>query len=176
MFPVLSSKAQDSIRQISDAIHNRIHVRIAPISIVRLLTRTVLSWLEPVRGSERAAQRLARSVAIVIGIALSMQSTAIGEGVIRPIQSLKEIAAYQLPIKQEACHNEIVHRESSWRAHVRNGSHVGYYQGRTKYLINKPDDVQFYWYWHYVSNRYGVDDEVPDYCSALNHLKRNGWQ
>jgi len=176
VFPVLSSKAVDFTRQISDAFHNSINVRIVIIGIVRLLTRAVLSWLEPFRGSERAASRIARSVAIVIGIALSMQSTAVGVGVIPAIQSLKQLAAYQLPIKQEACHNEIVHRESSWRAHVRNGSHVGYYQGRSNYLINKPDDVQFYWYWHYVANRYGVDDEVPNYCNALNHLKRKGWQ
>ena len=142
----------------------------------RLLTRAVLSWLEPIRGSERAAQRLARSVAIAIGIALSIANAPSTQGSISPINTLKELANYQLPHKQEACHHEIVHRESSWRAHVRNGSHVGYYQGRSKYLIDKPYDVQFYWYWSYVSNRYGHDDEVPNYCAALNHLITKGWQ
>ena len=139
------------------------------------LTATVLSWLEPIKGSERAASRIARSVAIVIGIALSIASAPSTQGSISPINTLKELAEYQLPSKQEACHHEIVHRESSWRAHVRNGSHVGYYQGRSKYLIDKPYDVHFYWYWSYVSHRYGVDDEVPNYCLALNHLVTKGW-
>jgi hypothetical protein len=97
-------------------------------------------------------------------------------GSIEPYTNLKELATYQLPIKQEACHHEIVHRESSWRAQVRNGSHTGYYQGRSEYLIDKPYDVQFYWYWSYVSNRYGHDDEVPNYCAALKHLITKGWQ
>jgi len=97
-------------------------------------------------------------------------------GSIDAIQSLKQIADYQLTEVQEACHNEIVFRESSWKADARNGSHNGYYQGRTTYLIGKPDDVQFYWYWSYVSSRYGIDNDMPNYCNALNHLKRKGWQ
>ena len=146
------------------------------MSRLTYLTDAVLSWLEPIKGSERAASRLARSVAIAIGIALSIANAPSTQGSIGPIRSLKELANYQLPSKQEACHHEIVHRESSWRAHIRNGSHVGYYQGRSEYLIDKPYDVQFYWYWSYVSHRYGIDGEVPNYCLALNHLVTKGWQ
>jgi len=128
------------------------------------------------KGLKASRSRIARLVATVIGISLFIPMGMADGGSIKPYTNLKELATYQLPIKQEACHHEIVHRESSWRAHVRNGSHVGYYQGRSKYLIDKPYDVQFYWYWSYVSNRYGHDDEVPNYCAALNHLITKGWQ
>jgi hypothetical protein len=182
VYQALYSKVRDSIQQINSATRSSqgeenkgSDLRLCRFNSKTYWTGLVLSWLEPIKGSERAASRLARSVAIAIGIALSMQTTALGQGSISPYRNLKELADYQLPTKQQSCHNEIVHRESSWKANAINGSHVGYYQGRSKYLINQPYDVQFYWYWHYVSNRYGVDDEVPNYCLALNHLVTKGW-
>jgi len=144
---------------------------------LRYLTHTVLSRLEPIRGSERAASRIARSVAIVIGILMSMQSTALGQGSIDPIQSVKELADYQLTEVQESCHNQIIYRESRFNSDAVNGSHYGYYQGKSKHLFNAPDDVQFYWYWHYVSHRYGVTEyDEPNMCKALKHLQTKGWQ
>jgi hypothetical protein len=129
------------------------------------------------KGSERAASRIARSVAIVIGISLSMQSTAVGIGSIDPYTNIKELADYQLTDKQYNCHNEIVFRESSFRIDARNGSHHGYYQIRNKKLINAPYDYQFYFYWKYVQHRYGITKyDEPDYCKALHHLKVKGWQ
>jgi hypothetical protein len=121
--------------------------------------------------------RIARGVAIVIGIALSMQSTAVGQGSIDRYTDLKSLANYQLTNKQYKCHNEIVHRESSFRANARNGSHHGYYQIRNTKLIDAPYDYQFYFYWKYVQHRYGYTEyDEPDYCKALHHLKTKGWQ
>jgi len=121
--------------------------------------------------------RIARGVAIVIGIALSMPMSAADNGSRDAIYSLRQLADIQLTEKQESCHNDIVFRESSFRANARNGSHHGYYQGRTTYHIGKPDDVQFYWYWTYVSSRYGVTEyDEPDMCKALHHLRVKGWQ
>ena len=133
--------------------------------------------LEPFRGSERAATRIARSVAIVIGIALSMQSTAVGQGSIDPYYDLHSLADYQLTDKQYVCHKQIVHQESSNRIDARNGSHHGYYQIRNRLLIDTPYDYQFYFYWKYVSYRYGITEyDEPDYCKALHHLRVKGWQ
>ncbi len=143
----------------------------------RYLTAGVLSWLEPIKGSERAASRIARSVAIAIGIALSIANAPSTQGSIGPIKTLKELADYQLTELQESCHNAIVYRESRFDKHAINGSHHGYYQGRSAYLKGKPDDVQFYWFWHYVSNRYGTTEyDEPNYCNALHHLRVKGWQ
>jgi hypothetical protein len=141
------------------------------------LTRLVLSGLEPFRGSPRAALRLARGVAIAIGIALSMQSTAVGVGSIDRYYDLHSLADYQLTDEQYVCHSQIVHRESSGRINARNGSHHGYYQIRNEKLIDAPYDYQFYFYWKYVQHRYGYTEyDEPDYCKALHHLKTKGWQ
>jgi len=121
--------------------------------------------------------RVARGVAAAIGIALSIANAPSTQGSIDPIKSLKEIANYQLTDKQYHCHNQITFRESSNNRYAVNGSHHGYYQGRSKYLEGKPDDVQFYWYWYYVSHRYGITEyDEPNYCKALHHLRVKGWQ
>jgi hypothetical protein len=116
---------------------------------------------------------VARELAVVIGISLSLAVMPSSQASIVP---LKVLANKQLTDKQYQCHNEIVYRESRWKIDAVNGSHYGYYQMRTKSMQDKPYDYQFYIYWYYVSNRYGVDYEIPDYCKALHHLKTKGWQ
>ena len=141
------------------------------------LTRAVLSRLEPIRGSERAASRIARSVAIALVGAMSIASAPSSQGSIKPYTSLKQLAAYQLTDKQYKCHNEIVYRESRFKFDAVNGSHYGYYQIRSKSLHKAPYDYQFYRYWGYVLHRYGYTEyDEPDYCKALHHLKTKGWQ
>lgn len=180
----LYSKVKGSIQQINSttrstqgAENKGSDLRLYSKRIKRYWTVMVLSWLEPVRGSERAAKRLARSVAIVIGIALSMQSTAVGVGSIVPIQSIKVLADKQLTEKQEYCHNQIVYRESRFNRYAKNGSHHGYYQGKSTALIGAPDDYQFYWFYSYTANRYGTTShDEPNYCKSLKHLINKGWQ
>jgi hypothetical protein len=122
-------------------------------------------------------RRRARWVAAVIGISLSIVPSPISQGSIRPIQTVHQLADIQLTEVQEKCHDEITFRESSNNRYAVNGSHHGYYQGRSKYLKGKPDDVQFYWYWRYVSYRYGITEyDEPNYCKALHHLRVKGWQ
>ena len=121
--------------------------------------------------------RRARWVAAVIGISLSIVPSPISQGSIRPIQTIAQLADYQLTEVQESCHNQITFKESSNNRLAVNGSHHGYYQGKSSYLKGQPDDVQFYWYWHYVANRYGVTEyDEPNYCKALHHLRVKGWQ
>ena len=117
--------------------------------------------------------RLVRSVATVIGILLSIASPIEVQANNMP---LKVLANKQLTDKQYNCHNEIIYRESRWNIDAVNGSHYGYYQIRSKSIQGKPYDYQFYIYWYYVSKRYGLDYEIPDYCAALHHLKTKGWQ
>ena len=133
------------------------------------------------RASQKARpeplKRIARGVAVAIGIALSMQSTAVGQGSISPYYNIKQLADYQLTDKQYKCHNEIVYRESRFKHDAVNGSHYGYYQIRSKSLHRAPYDYQFYRYWSYVLHRYGdTEYDEPDYCKALQHLKIKGWQ
>ena len=144
---------------------------------IRYLTRPVLSWLEPIRGSERAASRIARSVAIAIGIALSIGVAPADGGSIDAYQSIKVLADKQLTESQEYCHNQIVYRESRFNRLAINGSHYGYYQGRSQVVLNASDDYQFSWYYSYTAHRYGVTRyDEPNYCKALHHLRVKGWQ
>jgi len=146
--------------------------------VIHMLDRAgTLSSESPSRAQRGLLKQKARGVAIVIGIALSMQSTAVGQGSIDPYTDLHSLANYQLTDKQFQCHQEIVFRESSFRINAKNGSHHGYYQIRNEKLINAPYDYQFYFYWKYVQHRYGITAyDEPDYCKALNHLVSKGWQ
>jgi len=137
------------------------------------LTRLLHSRQEPLKGSDRARKGVARWVAGVLVGSLCLLSAETSEAQNMP---LKVLANKQLTDKQYDCHNEIVYRESRWNIDAVNGSHYGYYQIRSKSVQNKPYDYQFYIYWYYVSKRYGLDYEIPDYCAALHHLKTKGWQ
>ena len=140
------------------------------------LTNTVHSTARALEGLRANRLRLVRSVALVIGILLSIACAVRLEAQNLPTKSIKTLAAKQLTDKQYHCHNEIIYRESRFNIDAVNGSHYGYYQMRTKSVQNKPYDYQFYIYWYYVSKRYGLDYEIPDYCKALHHLKTRGWQ
>ena len=138
------------------------------------LTALVLLRLEAFKGFRTSRLRLARSVAAVIGILLSIASMPRLEASIVPIKAL---ANKHLTDKQYNCHNEIIYRESRWNINAVNGSHYGYYQMRTESMKAKPYDYQFYIYWYYVSKRYGITEyDEPNYCNALHHLKSKGWQ
>lgn len=129
------------------------------------------------RGLNASPSGLARVVALAIGISLSMAMPLDAQANDKAIGYVKQLAKYQLTDKQELCHNEIVYRESRWDPNAVNGSHHGLYQGRSKSLKNASTVKQWWWYWHYVTHRYGVTQyDEPDYCKALQHLKTKGWQ
>jgi len=131
------------------------------------------------QGFNSRLKGVARGLAVVIGISLSMAIMPRLEASIVP---LKLLAAYQLTDAQYKCHNEIVHRESRWDINAvgnKSGTNkvYGYYQIKSKHIKGKPYDVQFWAYWHYVAKRYGITKyDEPNYCNALHHLKTKGWQ
>jgi len=125
------------------------------------------------KGLRASLKGAACLVAIAIGISMPAEAAASNQA----IRYVKDLADYQLTEKQEACHNEIVYRESRWNPKAKNGSHYGLYQGRSESLKKANTIRQWWWYWHYVANRYGVTlKDEPDYCKALHHLKTKGWQ
>ncbi len=141
------------------------------------LTPLVLLRLEAFKGFRAGRLRLARSVAAVIGILLSIVSPIEVMASIDATKSIKTLANKQLTDKQYHCHNEIIYRESRFNINAVNGSHYGYYQMRSKSMQGKPYDYQFYVYWYYVYSRYGYTEyDEPNYCLALKHLKTKGWQ
>jgi len=141
------------------------------------LTRMVRSLARAHQGLKAAPKGRGRKVAIAIGISLSMALPLDAMASNQAIRYVKDLADYQLTEVQESCHNEIVHRESRWNPKAKNGSHYGLYQGKSKSLEKANTIRQWWWYWHYVTHRYGVTlKDEPNYCKALHHLKTKGWQ
>jgi len=134
------------------------------------------------QGLSAGRLRIAREVAIVIGISLSMAMPVDARANNLPIRHVKELAKYQLTDKQEACHHEIIYRESRWdhRAVGNIGGTkqaYGLYQMKVESLKTGSTVKQFWMYWHYVGYRYGwTEYDEPNYCKALHHLKTKGWQ
>jgi hypothetical protein len=176
---VSSSKVLGSIRQTSK-------MRNADLSrtFTDVLGRVGTLSARSHQGFNSRLKGVARGLAVVIGLSLSIASIDRSEASIMPNKKLKELANYQLPDHQFKCHNEIVHRESSWNINAignKSGTKQthGYYQIKSDHVKGKPYDYQFFAYWYYVSSRYSFDvsnPEIPDYCKALHHLKTKGWQ
>jgi len=143
----------------------------------RYLTEAVHFSARSPQGFRASLKGVACSVAVVIGLSLSIAGADRVEASIDATKSLKSLANKQLTDKQYKCHNQIVYRESTWRIDAVNGSHHGFYQMRSKHIKGKPYDYQFYMYWYYVAHRYGITKyDEPNYCKALHHLKTKGWQ
>jgi hypothetical protein len=146
------------------------------------LTRMVRSVARAHQGLNPGPKGTARGVAIAIGISLSIAMPLDAEANNLSIKYVKDLADYQLTDKQEACHHEIVYRESRWdhRAIGNIGGTkqaYGLYQMKVKSLKTASTVKQFWMYWHYVTHRYGYTEyEEPNYCNALHHLKTKGWQ
>jgi hypothetical protein len=129
---------------------------------------------------------VARSVAFVIGITLSIPMQVVDAGQKMPFSSSKELIKYvankQLSDIQYKCHNEIIYRESRWNDKaIGNIGGVkqayGLYQLKIASMRTAHVERQFWKYWEYVSYRYGVTAlDEPNYCVALAHLKNKGWQ
>ena len=140
---------------------------------------SMLSSESPSGAYREPLRRRARGVAFaLVGLLSFGVAPADGISNVR-YTDIKSLADYQLTDKQYKCHNEIVYRESRFKHNAVNGSHYGYYQMRNKLVKDAPYDVQFYYYWKYVAHRYGLDlanEDVPNYCAALHHLKKKGWQ
>ena len=131
------------------------------------------------QGFNSRLKGVARGLAVVIGLSLSIASIDRSEASIVP---LKALANKQLTDKQYHCHNEIIYRESRWKINAignKTGTKQthGYYQIKSESIKGKPYDYQFWIYWDYVASRYGLTQyDEPNYCIALEHLKTKGWQ
>jgi hypothetical protein len=168
----------DSYAQPVDNFAHKLLTRLRHAHVIHMFdTAGTLSSESPSRAHRKRLKRVACGVAFVIVTVLSL-GVAPADGISnKPYNSIKELADYQLTEKQEYCHNAIIYRESRFKIDAVNGSHYGYYQIRNTLIIDSPYDYQFYFYWKYVSHRYGITQyDEPDYCKALHHLRVKGWQ
>jgi hypothetical protein len=136
------------------------------------------------KGLTPSRSRIARGVALAIGISLSIAMPLDAKANDLVIKEIKALAKTTLTHKQYLCHNEIIYRESRWnhRAVGNIGGTkqaYGLYQMKLKSLHTSSHKRQYWKYWYYVVHRYGITDNKTkdaNYCKALNHLRTKGWQ
>ena len=174
---VSSSKALASIPQISKS------TRRSEQDLYQMyLTKAVHFSARSPQGFRASLKGVACSVAVVIGLSLSIAGASSSEASIDATKSIKILAAKQLTDAQYKCHNEIIYRESRFQIDAvgnKSGTHQthGYYQIKSKAVIGKPYDYQFWLFWYYTAKRYGITQyDEPNYCASLNHLIKYGWQ
>ena len=168
----------NSYTQPVDNLVQKVKLRLRHSHVIHMLDMAgMLSCKSPSRAHRKPLMRIACGVAIALVGALCLPMSEASSGSIDAIKNVAQLADTQLTEKQEYCHNLIIFKESSNNKYAVNGSHYGYYQGRSVSLKGAPDDYQFYWYYSYVSNRYGITRyDEPNYCKALHHLRVKGWQ
>jgi hypothetical protein len=180
---VSSLKVLASIPQTSklctpvDNYGTRLTLRLRHAHVIHMLDMASTLLARAPQGLTPRLKGASRWVAKVLVGALCLSGTQSAEAQLDATKSIKVLAAKQLTDQQYDCHNEIIYRESRWNINAVNGSHHGLYQGKSVRLKGAPADYQFWWYWYYVANRYGITQyDEPNYCAALKHLKSKGWQ
>jgi len=140
------------------------------------LTRWVHSRLEPIKGSHRAASRIARGVAAVIGISLSIPMSVADSGSIDAIQP-KDYVRLALPKKEAICLSRLIGKESAW-----NHKAIGNLSSPTKDYVygllqlknpivkDKSPIEQIHYGLKYIDHRY-----QGNACNAWEHWKAKGW-
>jgi len=140
------------------------------------LTRWVHSRLEPIKGSHRAASRIARGVAAVIGISLSIPMSVADSGSIDAIQP-KDYVRIVLPKKEAICLSRLIGKESAWNHKAvgnlssPNKNYVyGLLQLKNPIVKDKTPIEQIHYGLKYIDHRY-----QGNACNAWEHWKAKGW-
>ena len=126
------------------------------------------------KGSERAASRIARSVAYVIGITLSIPMASADSGSIDAIQP-KEYIRLVLDDKEALCLIKLYGKESAFNPYAignLNGTYhtYGIPQLKNPIIYDKSPKEQIDYGIKYIDHRYDGDA-----CKALHHWKIRGW-
>ena len=132
---------------------------------------STLRGLEHIRCSERAPKGIARSVAIVLGIALCFNMVSAASATNDPNKRLtsKQYAQGQLTNDLYKCLSVLYGKESAWNWKANSGSHWGIPQGRSEYLRDATAEQQVMWGLKYIDNRYGSP------CKAWDFFQKNNY-
>ena len=173
-----SSKAKGSTQQILNSGVNHINDMsdLAYIDTIYPLDSAGTLQARALKGSERAASRIARSVAAVIGISLFIPMSNASSGSIDAIQP-KEYVRLVLPKKEAICLSRLIGKESAWN-HKAIGnlgsptkSYVyGLLQLKNPIVKDKSPIEQIHYGLKYINHRY-----QGNACKAWKHWKDKGW-
>ena len=143
---------------------------------LRYLTRTILSWLEPFRGSERAASRVARSVALAFVGALSIGASPADSSSIQPLDP-KRYIRFNYDSSEALCLIKLYGKESAFKRDAIGNlsspskSYVyGIPQLKNPIIQHLSAIEQIDYGMKYIAHRY---DGLP--CRAWKHWQDKGW-
>ena len=128
------------------------------------------------RGSERAVKRIARSVAIVIGISLCVPMSHATSGSIEAIHP-KDYVRLALDKREAICLSRLIGKESAWNhkaiGNLNSPSKqyvYGLLQLKNPIVKDKSPIEQIHYGLKYIDHRYQGDT-----CKAWKHWKDKGW-
>ena len=180
-FLTSNSRVQDSIQPIIRATRSTqgaknkgSDLRFYQQSPGTWLTRTVLSGLEPFRGSERAASRIARSVALAIGISLCLPMGHADGGSIDAIEP-KQFIRLSMDKKEASCLIRLYGKESAFNPYAIGNLKGKYHtygipQIKNPIIYDKTPIEQIKYGIKYIDHRYDGNA-----CNAWSHWLRKGW-
>jgi hypothetical protein len=166
----------NSYTQPVDNLVRNLKVRSRHAQVIHMLDRVGTLLARALRGSERALKRIARSVAIVIGISLCVPMSHATSGSIEAIHP-KDYVRLALPKKEAKCLSRLIGKESAW-----NHKAVGNLNSPTKSYVygllqlknpivkDKSPIEQIHFGLKYIDHRYQGDT-----CKAWKHWKDKGW-
>lgn len=162
-------KAQDSIQQTTDKRHAAL-----TCGFTNTLDRPGTLRREPIRGSERTASRIVRSVALAIGISLSIGVAPADGGSIDAIKP-KDYIRLTMDKKEAKCLISLYGKESAFNhlaiGNLKGKLHTyGIPQLKNPIIYDKSPVQQIQYGIKYINHRYQGDT-----CKAWKHWQRKGW-
>ncbi len=166
----------NSYTQPVDNLVRNLKVRSRHTQFIHMLDRLGTLLARALRGSERALKRIARSVAIVIGISLCLPMSHATSGSMEAIDP-RDYVRLALPKKEAKCLSRLIGKESAW-----NHKAVGNLSSPTKSYVygllqlknpivkDKSPIEQIHFGLKYINHRYQGDT-----CKAWKHWKDKGW-
>jgi hypothetical protein len=179
LFPSIS-QAQDSIPQINSyaqAVDNFAHkllARLRHAEVIHMFDTAGTLWARALRGSGRAAKRIARLVAIVIGISLFLPMSHASSGSIEAIKP-KDYIRLTLDKREAICLIKLYGKESAFDPYAIGNLSGKYHtygipQLKNALIADKSAIEQIHYGLKYIDHRYDGDT-----CKAWSHWLRKGW-
>jgi hypothetical protein len=172
----VSTPQTNSYTQVVDNLVQKSQLRSGHADVIHMLDWVGTLLARALRGSERALKRIARSVAIVIGISLCLPMSHASSGSIEAIHP-KDYVRLALDKREAKCLSRLIGKESAW-----NHKAVGNLNSPTKQYVygllqlknpivkDKSPIEQIHYGLKYIDHRYQGDT-----CKAWKHWKDKGW-
>ena len=181
-FQVSSLKEAVSTLQISSYAHlwisrvQNITLRSGHAEVIHMLDWLGTLLARAFKGSGRALKRIARPVAIVIGISLCLPMSHASSGSIEAIDP-KDYVRFTLDKREAKCLSRLIGKESAWNSKAVGNldspskSYVyGLLQLKNPIVKDKSPIEQIHFGLKYIDHRYQGDT-----CKAWKHWKDKGW-